>query len=494
MNVKQQSASAQKHSQRMDSKQKHLQPPPKTIKELPPDYEDDIRDFDNKANPRKQDEDDDDDGMSDDDQINENLFNRYDQMFVSYNQFGAMFQETAHYIGLLIKKNMMLNKELEEQFDKHDSLIEKLKESEKAYENLLSGIAEKDRLIEILTGENASLRLEIQQQMTQQQQQQPQTVQQKLNFNQPKVQKEEAKRELPKSLVKEEKKNKEVKPQKQALIQIIPPQQSKPQPKIQQVIVESESPREFKPYKNGGTFETFYEIDKSLTVPDESCSLKDLFSQKHTKKRNLHDFIEDSPSVLDVPKDESKEEKKEEQWITNKKRRSDQSNFKRKCEEDSQMADRFQNMSQAFLFNNPSNHNQPSFSNQFGNSGGKKLPLQSKLIFNQALKEDRDSIGHEDSAQSSVMSQIFNVAIKFDARKEEIKQQIKEQEAKKLAKANSGGKKFDIQIVEQVSESFQEDFFKVKNEKKNKKSGLAGGLSVAAITHDREQSNGKPKK
>jgi len=45
----------------MDSKQKQLQPPPKTIKELPPDYEDDIRDLDNRANPRKQDEEDDDD-------------------------------------------------------------------------------------------------------------------------------------------------------------------------------------------------------------------------------------------------------------------------------------------------------------------------------------------------------------------------------------------------------------------------------------------------
>lgn len=44
-----------------------------------------------------------------DDEINEQLFSRYDHMFNLYNQFGARFQETAHYIGLLIKKNMNLN-------------------------------------------------------------------------------------------------------------------------------------------------------------------------------------------------------------------------------------------------------------------------------------------------------------------------------------------------------------------------------------------------
>ena len=34
-----------------------------------------------------------------DDLINENLFERYDQMFSIYNNFGSMFQETAHNIG-----------------------------------------------------------------------------------------------------------------------------------------------------------------------------------------------------------------------------------------------------------------------------------------------------------------------------------------------------------------------------------------------------------
>lgn len=56
----------------------------------------------------------------DDDQINESLFQRYDQMFSQYNEFGAMFQETAHYIGLLIKKNMFLNRELEDRLEDHE--------------------------------------------------------------------------------------------------------------------------------------------------------------------------------------------------------------------------------------------------------------------------------------------------------------------------------------------------------------------------------------
>ena len=50
----------------------------------------------------------------DEDLINESLFERYDQMFTQYNNFGALFQETAHYIGLLIKKNLLLNKDFGE--------------------------------------------------------------------------------------------------------------------------------------------------------------------------------------------------------------------------------------------------------------------------------------------------------------------------------------------------------------------------------------------
>ena len=59
-------------------------------------------------------EEEDDPQEDDDDFINESLFERYDQMFAHYNAFGAMFQETAHYIGLLIRKNMLLHRELDD--------------------------------------------------------------------------------------------------------------------------------------------------------------------------------------------------------------------------------------------------------------------------------------------------------------------------------------------------------------------------------------------
>lgn len=90
-----------------------------------PDYEDDIKDFDQLSQNIDDDED-------DDDTINENLFNRYDEMFAHYNQFGAMFQETAHYIGLLIKKNMQLNREVEQLENGVESMQVKIKEGEEA--------------------------------------------------------------------------------------------------------------------------------------------------------------------------------------------------------------------------------------------------------------------------------------------------------------------------------------------------------------------------
>lgn len=53
--------------------------------------------------------------------MNDELFEMYDTMFKNFNDFGAMFQKTAHYIGMLIRKNMTLNQKIEsyeEQFDK----------------------------------------------------------------------------------------------------------------------------------------------------------------------------------------------------------------------------------------------------------------------------------------------------------------------------------------------------------------------------------------
>ena len=33
----------------------------------------------------------------------------YDDMFKHFNNFGSMFQNSAHLIGMLIRKNMVLN-------------------------------------------------------------------------------------------------------------------------------------------------------------------------------------------------------------------------------------------------------------------------------------------------------------------------------------------------------------------------------------------------
>lgn len=108
--------------------------------------------------PEEEEEDEDDDDL-----INESLFERYDQMFTQYNNFGALFQETAHYIGLLIKKNLLLNKDFGEAILHSEQLEEKLKISGESYDNVVKVLAEKDRLIDDLLGENTSLKLQIDQ-------------------------------------------------------------------------------------------------------------------------------------------------------------------------------------------------------------------------------------------------------------------------------------------------------------------------------------------
>jgi hypothetical protein len=82
-------------------------------------------------------------------------------MFTQYNNFGALFQETAHYIGLLIKKNLLLNKDFAEAILHSEQVEEKLKISEESYDNVIKVLAEKDRLIDDLLGENTSLKLQI---------------------------------------------------------------------------------------------------------------------------------------------------------------------------------------------------------------------------------------------------------------------------------------------------------------------------------------------
>ncbi len=82
-------------------------------------------------------------------------------MFSQYNNFGALFQETAHYIGLLIKKNLLLNKDFGEAIQHSEEVEEKLKLSEESYDNVIKVLAEKDRLIDDLLGENTSLKLQI---------------------------------------------------------------------------------------------------------------------------------------------------------------------------------------------------------------------------------------------------------------------------------------------------------------------------------------------
>ncbi len=69
-------------------------------------------------------------------------------MFGIYNNFGALFQDTAHFIGLLIRKNMLLNSQIEEIAQSHSDMKVSLKNAEEAYENCIKSIAEKERVIE----------------------------------------------------------------------------------------------------------------------------------------------------------------------------------------------------------------------------------------------------------------------------------------------------------------------------------------------------------
>jgi hypothetical protein len=94
-----------------------------------------------------------------------------------------------------------------------------------------------------------------------------------------------------------------------------------------------------------GTYESFFEIDKpALAPPDDSCSLKDLFSLKNTKKRDYDEIVNPPKPVLRVrdnppkieefkalPVEDSQLEDNN-KWITNKKKRS---MFKKRQEEDS---------------------------------------------------------------------------------------------------------------------------------------------------------------
>jgi len=138
------------------------------------------------------------------------------------------------------------------------------------------------------------------------------------------------------------------------------------------------------------TYESYFEIDKP--VPDESCSLKDLFSQRgQTKKRPYEE-----PKTT-ASKEASHEERNKDTWITNKKKR-----YKKKQEEeDSSYAERFEQMSQAFFkFSNLAPAPNPSL-----NPGPSPL------------KNLRDSIGGQsDFNQSSVMS-AFGNGIRFDPNK-----------------------------------------------------------------------------
>ena len=106
---KQTSANSVRNTSKKLDIEKVQQPP---IKEATQREEDDENAFSNaKVDPNIADFDEDED---DDELINESLFERYDQMFTQYNNFGALFQETAHFIGMLIKKNLILNKDIED--------------------------------------------------------------------------------------------------------------------------------------------------------------------------------------------------------------------------------------------------------------------------------------------------------------------------------------------------------------------------------------------
>ena len=79
----------------------------------------------------------------------------------------------------------------------------------------------------------------------------------------------------------------------------------------------------------GATYESYFEIEKPLiqVAPDESCSLKDLFSQRGNTKKRSYDEITACPKTTEnkkvmIPSDkEPSEEERIDNWITNKKKR-----------------------------------------------------------------------------------------------------------------------------------------------------------------------------
>ena len=112
---------------------------------------------------------------------------------------------------------------------------------------------------------------------------------------------------------------------------------------------------------------------------DDSSSLRDLFSQRNTKKRPF-------PFKEEKKKEAAPHSNHKEIWISNHKK------VKRNFQEDSQLADKFEQMSQA-VFNGSKVQRKDIASSERESIGNYALPL-------------------EDSSSNSV----FNFNIKFDQR------------------------------------------------------------------------------
>eukprot|EP00347_Sterkiella_histriomuscorum_P010198 403377229 len=435
-----------------------------------------------------------------DDEVNENLFSSYDDMFLLYNQFGQRFQETAHYIGLLIKKNMMLNQKLEDYTEKLDDMQIKLKQSEEAYENVLSEMNEKDRLVEDLLNEVESYKFQIEQmplaqgsnsnnannQRRSNVNQGGSGVQTQLQFGQQRdILKErmdaaaKAKKEQDQQNFSAKKKI-EVQPlaQKQTDLTMNHLQiNNKRNSQVPQALQTSNKKsnqnqnQDFKlkriiadkdqPLRIGGTYESFFEVGDKLNANcnsiDDSSSLRDLFSQRNTKKRQESEISQSPETLKRMKQRQNKQESKEEEvdeWITVNKQKK-----RKSYEEDSQMIEKFQKLSQAFF--NPKG---PPQNTQINNSS---TFTQNQFNRNKVLYE-RDSIessvvqNNEDSASSQ---SFIHSGIRFDAQQaqESLKQIQKSYNQKQQMKPQ---KKYELELVEQVTDSFVDDFFTVKHEKK----------------------------
>jgi len=96
-----------------------------------------------------------------------------------------------------------------------------------------------------------------------------------------------------------------------------------------QIISMKQSPQKQSANNYGATYESYFEIDKPLNLvpPDESCSLKDLFSQRANTKKRSYDEITACPKTTENKKamiacdKEPSEEERIDNWITNKKKR-----------------------------------------------------------------------------------------------------------------------------------------------------------------------------